>query len=116
MPVAEDYHVHIYFDPETKTTAEKVINDLSSRFEVDIGSFHDDPVGPHPMGSCQVTVALENLGTIIDWLAKNRGGLTIFTHANTGDVIKDHSEHTIWMGQMMKLDIDFLKRFAKLRT
>ena len=112
MSVTEDYHVHVYFESETRVFAEQVIEKLSSKFDVDVGSYHDHPVGPHPTGSCQVTVGMDNFGAIIDWLAKNRQGLTIFTHANTGNVMLDHTEHTIWMGQMMALDLELLQRLV----
>ena len=59
-----------------------------------------------------MTAGMGNFGAIIDWLAKNRQGLTIFTHANTGDVMLDHTEHTIWMGQMMALDLELLQRLV----
>ena len=116
MPVTEDYHVHIYFEPDTRATAEQVIQNLASLFDVDVGSYHERPVGPHPTGSCQVTVSMDNFGVIIDWLAKNRSGLTVFTHANTGDVMKDHTDHTIWMGKMMALNLEILERFVKARS
>ncbi len=116
MAITEDYHVHVYFDTTSKPTAEQVIDELSSKFPLAVGHFHDHPVGPHPMGSCQLTVAMENLGNVIDWLAKNRRGLTIFTHANTGDIIKDHTDHTIWLGTMPKLNLDILRQFIESDT
>jgi len=116
MPVTEDYHVHIYFEHETRAVAEQVIDKLSNKFNVDVGSYHERPVGPHPTGSCQITVAMDNFGAVIDWLAKNRSGLTIFIHANTGDVMKDHTEHTVWMGKMMALNLDILERLVKARS
>ncbi len=111
MPISEDYHVHVYFDAASRKIAERVISALSDKFQVAVGHFHDRPVGPHPMGSCQLTVAMENFGAVIDWLIKNREGLTVFTHANTGEVMRDHTEHTIWMGEMMALDLEILRRF-----
>ncbi len=116
MSVTEGYHIHVYFEPETRAIAEQVIEKLSSKFVVDVGSYHEHPVGPHPTGSCQVTAAMDNFGTIVDWLAKNRQGLTIFTHANTGDVMLDHTAHTIWMGEMMTLDLELLQRLVRKRS
>jgi aromatic ring-cleaving dioxygenase len=113
MSVTKYYHVHVYFEPDTKAIAEQVIEKLSSNFNVEVGSYHDRPVGPHPTGSCQITVGMDNFGAIIDWLAKNRQGLTIFTHPNTGVDMKDHTEHTIWMGGMPALNLDILRRFVK---
>jgi len=112
MQITEDYHVHVYFDATSKQTAQTVIDLLSGTFKVAVGHFHDRPVGPHPTGSCQVTVEMGNFGAVVDWLAKNRQGLTIFIHANTGDVMKDHTEHTLWMGEMMVLNLDVLRRLV----
>jgi DOPA 4,5-dioxygenase len=116
MQITEDYHVHVYFDAASKQTAQEVFSLLSDTFQVAVGHFHDRPVGPHPIGSCQVTVAMDNFGEVIDWLAKNRRGLTIFIHANTGDVMKDHMEHTIWMGEMMALNLEVLRRLVAVSS
>lgn len=113
MQQDDSYHVHVYFDADTRQTAEQVIDKVSSIFPMEVGHYHDKLVGPHPMGSCQLSVAIENLGAVIDWLAKNRQGLTIFMHANTGDVYRDHTDHTIWMGKMMELDLEFLRRIKQ---
>ena len=53
MSVTEDYHVHVYFEPDTRAIAEQIIEKLSNNFDVDVGSYHDRPVGPHPTGSCK---------------------------------------------------------------
>ena len=39
------------------------------------------------------------------WLALNRGGLTIFAHASTGDDRADHRKHVIWFGDSEALDL-----------
>jgi len=46
---------------------------------------------------------------VISWLALNRQGLTVFTHAITGDDIKDHTDHAIWMGAMPALELSALE-------
>ncbi len=107
-----EYHAHIYYDAMSKQTAMDLVQKLDNLFNVEIGQFHDKPIGPHPTGSIQVTVGPEPLGTILNWFAQNRQGLTIFWHPNTGDVMKDHTEHTIWMGAMPELNLDFLERFV----
>ena len=108
-----DYHAHIYYDVDSKPIAMEVVQQLEQLFNVEIGHFHDTPVGPHPTGSIQITVGPEPFGTIINWFALNRQGLTIFWHANTGDVMKDHTEHTLWMGSMPELNLDVLRRLVE---
>ncbi len=107
-----EYHAHIYYEAETKQIAIDLVNEIEQLFNLEVGSFHDRPVGPHPTGSIQLTIGPEPFGTILNWLAQNRQGLTVFWHPNTGDVMKDHTEHTIWMGSMPELNLDVLQRFV----
>ena len=46
-------------------------------------------------------------GDVAQFLALNRGALTIFAHAETGDDLADHTRHTIWFGpsEPLKLSI-----------
>jgi DOPA 4,5-dioxygenase len=50
-------------------------------------------------------VPTERFGEVAGWLALNRGPLTIFAHANTGDELADHTQHVIWFGQSEALDL-----------
>ena len=45
-----------------------------ARFGVAVGHFHLKPVGPHPRGSCQLTVPTEAFGDFAQWIALNRRG------------------------------------------
>ena len=110
------YHFHIYYDAQSKFVAREVIENLAAEFSLTAGTFHDNPVGPHPIGSCQITVGMTQFGMAMDWLAKNRQGLTVFIHANTGDVMRDHTMHTIWMGRMMELDLEVLRRLISIKS
>jgi len=112
MKNSNSYHAHIYFTAETKETATRVVSRAFDEFGMEFGHFHDQPVGPHPVGSCQLTVPVDLLGRVLNWLALNRQGLTVFIHADTGDVMKDHTEHTIWMGSMPALNLEILERFS----
>ena len=56
MPTILDFHAHIYFDPDQLEPAQRLGRELQHRFGVPLGHFHTRPVGPHPRGSCQVTV------------------------------------------------------------
>ncbi len=42
------------------------------------------------------------------WLIANRDGLTVFAHAETGDALKDHTEHVIWLWPSETLDLSKL--------
>ena len=112
MKSLNPFHAHVYFDQESKQTAIDVVTALADAFPVGVGHFHDQPVGPHPIGSVQVTVPVDLIGEVVSWLMINRCGLTVFTHADTGDVMKDHTEHTMWMGSMPSLNLEVLERFV----
>ena len=101
----ENFHAHIYFDPNEVETARALGNAAHDRFGVPVGHYHLRPVGPHPRGSVQLTVPPEQFGDFAQWLALNRGELTIFVHANTGDDRADHTAHVIWFGKSEPLDL-----------
>jgi DOPA 4,5-dioxygenase len=101
----KDFHAHIYFDPGEIEKARALGAAAQERFGVPVGHYHLGPVGPHPRGSVQLTVAPDQFGEFAQWLALNRGGLTIFAHANTGDDLADHTDHVIWFGANEPLDL-----------
>jgi DOPA 4,5-dioxygenase len=105
MASIQDFHAHIYFDPEQLGEAQAVAAEARERFGVPVGHFHLRPVGPHPRGSVQLTVLPEQFGEFAQWAAINRRGLTIFAHAETGDDLADHTRHVIWFGPSEPLDL-----------
>ena len=100
-----DFHAHIYYDPEEVEQAMQLAAAAQARFPVAVGHFHLRPVGPHPRGSVQLTVPADRFGEVAQWLALNRGELTIFAHANTGDDLADHTGHVIWFGESEPLNL-----------
>ena len=100
-----DFHAHIYFDPDQIAIAKALGNAAEEKFGVRQGQYHLRPVGPHPRCSCQLTVPSDQFGDIAQWLVLNRGELTIFAHANTGDDLADHKHHVIWFGQSEELNL-----------
>lgn len=108
-----DWHFHVYFDQQTRETAEHVVEKVANRFDIAVGHFHDNPVGPHPWGSCQLTIPVDLFGPVLSWMTLNRNGLTLFCHASTGDVMKDHTDHTIWLGSMPDLNLDVLRKIVE---
>ena len=109
MALTTDYHAHVYFDATTIDQARALCEQVASRFDVEMGRVHECPVGPHPMWSCQLAFGQKASADVIPWLARNRNGLVVFIHLETGDVIKDHTDHTMWMGKMMELDLSALQ-------
>lgn len=109
MTRISEFHAHVYFDVETAAQGRALCEAARDRFGVAMGRMHERPIGPHPMGSCQLAFPPETFGKVVPWLALNRGGLTVFVHPDTGDDIADHTDHAMWMGAMMELDLDALR-------
>ena len=104
-PSIRDIHAHIYYDPDQVDQARALAAAVQARFPIAVGHFHIRPVGPHPRGSCQLTVPRDSFGDVAQFLALNRGPLTIFAHAETGDDLADHTRHVIWFGPSEELNI-----------
>ena len=105
MTEIADFHAHIYYDPAEVDRARAFAAAAQERFGVLVGHFHLRPVGPHPRGSCQVTVPTEKFGDFACWAVLARDGLTIFAHASTGDDRSDHHDHVIWFGPSETLNL-----------
>ena len=104
-PRIRDFHAHIYYDPEEVGRAKQLAAEVQARFPVAVGHFHLRPVGPHPRGSVQLTVQRDEFGDVAQFLALNRGELTIFAHPETGEDLADHTKHAIWFGPSELLDL-----------
>jgi aromatic ring-cleaving dioxygenase len=105
MSEISGYHAHIYFDAASLDKARALCEAARERFGVEMGRVHEKNVGPHPRWSCQLAFPSEKFAEVVPWLALNRNGLTVFLHPETGDVIADHTEHAMWMGEMLGLNI-----------
>ena len=91
--------------PSEVEGAKQLAAAVAARFPIAVGHFHLRAVGPHPRGSVQLTVPRDSFGDVAQFLALNRGGLTIFAHAETGDDLADHTSHVIWFGPSEPLDL-----------
>jgi aromatic ring-cleaving dioxygenase len=100
-----DFHAHIYYDREEVERAKQLAAAVQARFSIAVGHFHLRPVGPHPRGSVQLTVPRDSFGDVAQFLTLNRGDLTIFAHAETGEDLADHTQHVIWFGPSEPLDL-----------
>ncbi len=105
-----DYHSHLYYDESTYDLALTVLDKARELSFVQIGRAHQKEVGPHPRWSCQLLYNADKLNEMIPWLLENRQDLTVFTHANTGDDLLDHTQNTLWMGEILELKLDIFKK------
>ena len=98
MSIITSYHAHIYFDASSRHQARQLSEAASQAFRLSVGPLHDKPVGPHLRGSCRLAFNADEFSQVIPWLIVNRRGLTVFAHAMTGDTLKDHTDHVLWLG------------------
>jgi DOPA 4,5-dioxygenase len=108
-----DFHAHVYFDAETRETAERVRDALVRRFDVRPGALVGRPVGPHTKGMFQVTIAPEQFATVVPWLMLHRDGLSVLVHPTTDDVVADHETNPLWMGEVIPIDIECVREHVR---
>lgn len=108
--VIEAYHAHVYYGPCSRPAAASLREQLEAAFDVAMGRWRDEPVGPHPLPMYQVAFAAAEFPRVVPWLMLNRGELTILVHPRTGDELADHGHHALWLGEKLELNLDFLKR------
>ena len=46
------------------------------------------------------------LEPVVQWLETHRQGLTVFTHALSGQDLKDHTDHVLWLGEPVALKLE----------
>ena len=109
-PNIPSYHAHVYYDDASRTTAAWLRQAIAERFEVRLGRWRDEPVGPHPEPMYQVAFDAPLFADIVPWLMLNRRGLTVFVHPETGDALADHRDHAVWMGRMLPLNLKVFDR------
>lgn len=103
------FHAHIYFDTASRDAAARVREGLGSKFEVQLGRWHEKPIGPHPKAMYQVAFLPEQFGKVVPWLMLNREGLDILVHPSTGDDVGDHTDRALWLGEKLELNIESLR-------
>jgi len=106
----EGYHAHIYYDPATRPIAERLREALGEGFSVQLGRWHDVPVGPHPTSMYQVAFAVDEFPRVVPWLMLNRDGLSVLVHPRTGDDYEDHARFPLWLGTPLPLRLEVLSR------
>jgi aromatic ring-cleaving dioxygenase len=106
------YHAHIYYDPASRERAERVRQEIGQRFEAKVGSWHDEPVGPHPAAMYQVAFGVAEFPRLVPWLMLNRQGLDVLIHPLSGDSVADHTRFAMWLGKAVPLRVDVLRRGA----
>ncbi|WP_020592292.1 DOPA 4,5-dioxygenase family protein [Kiloniella laminariae] len=100
-----DFHLHVYYDATTIEQARQLCLEARERFDLRMGRMHEQLVGPHPRWSCQLSVPPEQFGAVLTWFSLRRKGLTLFVHPDSGEALRDHRDHAIWLGEILELDL-----------
>ena len=103
------YHAHVYYDTDTRDVAARVRKGLEP-FDAKLGSWHDEPVGPHTKGMYQVEFLPKEFAEIVPWLMLNREGLDVLVHPSTGDGLGDHLIRSLWLGTKLAINERAFKR------
>lgn len=105
--IIRSWHAHVYFDADTRSEAWALRELIGAGLpgKVEIGRFHERPVGPHPMWSFQLAFLPDELAYVVGWLTLNRGTLDVFAHPNTGDALCDHRDRALWLGNSHALKL-----------
>ena len=101
------WHAHVYFEGATRDAAWAlrgvIERELSAH--VQIGRFHEKPVGPHPVWTYQLAFDAAKFAHVVGWLSLNHGALDVFIHPNTGDALSDHRDSALWLGKSYALNL-----------
>jgi aromatic ring-cleaving dioxygenase len=103
-----DYHIHVYYDPESRDRAAQLREWVEARFPVRMGRWHDVPVGPHPTAMYQILFPKELFPALVPFVMMNRQGLTILLHPESGRPRDDHTLNATWMGGVLPLNTAIL--------
>jgi aromatic ring-cleaving dioxygenase len=106
--LVREYHAHVYYQPDNRAAAERLREELGQWFQVRLGRWHDQPIGPHTRGMYQVLFAAGQFAGLVPWLMLNRGPLDVLVHPSTGDDLADHTAHALWLGEKLPLNLEAL--------
>jgi DOPA 4,5-dioxygenase len=103
-----EYHIHVYYDPDTREKAALLREWVEARFPVRMGRWHDVPVGPHPTSMYQIAFKPEVFPELAPFVMMNRMGLTVLLHPESGRPRDDHTLNATWMGSVLPLKTEVL--------
>ena len=103
-----DYHLHVYYAPESRERAAQLREWVEQRFTVRMGRWHDVPVGPHVAAMYQIQFMPDLFPTLMPFVMMNRMGLTILLHPQSGRPRDDHTINATWMGAVLPVKTEVL--------
>jgi len=107
MPELHGYHIHIYFNDETRAEAEKVRDQLVTNFTVQLGK-NVGIIGPHLVPQMNIMFKTDAFAQIVPWLMFNHEGLDVLIHPLSDDEYDDHTVNALWLGTPVPLKLEIL--------
>src|ERR1700722_7347496 len=109
-PAVHGYHAHVYYSAETRPVAERLAHRLNENFDVEIGQFSGERVGPHPIPQFQMIFKNEQFASVVPWLMLNREGLDLLLHPLTDDRVGGPTVTAPGPGKPIELVLDHMQR------
>jgi DOPA 4,5-dioxygenase len=111
----QGYHAHVYYrDSAERRIAARIRRAAPKAFELTMGRWREEPVGPHPLPMYQMAFATALFPTFVPWLQSVRGPLSVLVHTCTGlSDLMDHSVGAMWLGRSLELHLEFFDRDGK---
>ena len=103
-----DYHMHVYYEPDSRERAASLRQWVEERFPVRMGRWHDVPVGPHVTAMYQIQFTPDLFPTLLPFVMMNRQGLTVLLHPQSGRPRDDHTINATWMGAVLPVKTEVL--------
>jgi aromatic ring-cleaving dioxygenase len=103
-----DYHIHVYYDADSRDRAALLREWVEARFPVKMGRWRDEPVGPHVRPMYLFTFPPELFARVVPFVMMNRQGLTVLLHPESGRPRDDHTINAAWMGEVLAVKADIL--------
>ena len=108
-----DYHAHVYWQNEDQRRRALLLRYPLEQLGCELGRICDEPIGPHPHAMYQASYHSDNAAKVEDLL--QRSGLDVLLHEDTGDDVRDHTQGARWLGNELKLDLEWLQQYADER-
>lgn len=111
LAVITSWHAHVYFEAGRRDSAWALRQVIARALadQVEIGRFHEKPVGPHPAWTYQLAFGPAQFASVVGWLVLHHGVLDVLVHPNTGDALTDHRDRAMWIGRSYTLDLGALR-------
>ena len=109
-PRINGYHAHVYYDTDSRASAEKLATAITEKFAVELGGFFDEPTDPHTLPNLQIIFSTAEFASVMPWLMLNRRGLNMLIHPLTDDSVRDHDTDCAWLGTPVPLKLHVLSR------